>query len=162
LRRGGPRGRPADSTTAGAHHQGVYARLRRAMGRPYNCSPSGSRRAQQAKGPARFPVRAQLAQFRSFNFPNNLIWPAASNTFVARIRAFTPVFAGYGAIRAFYARLRRSRIAALRASIQATIGHSLKVMMPVGAVVAARVEAARLEIFVRSRTGTDRCGRASR
>jgi hypothetical protein len=40
--------------------------------------------------------------------------------------------------------------------------HSLKIIMPVGAVEAAGVEAARLEIFVRSRRGTDRCDRASR
>jgi len=31
-----------------------------------------------SKGPARFPARARSAQFMSFNFPDNLIWPIES------------------------------------------------------------------------------------
>jgi len=73
------------------------------------------------------------AQFVSFNFRNPLICPLASSP--SAFNALTP--------------------ASRRA-------HSLKVVVAIGAIMAAATYAARLEISVRSRRGTDRCDRASR
>jgi hypothetical protein len=82
---------------------------------------------------------------RQFQFPESTDLPCRVKCVVARMERSEM-------------RERRSRIAALRP----TINHSLKVMMPIGAVVAAGAHAAGLEIFVRSRRGTGRCDRASR
>jgi hypothetical protein len=73
-RRGGPRGRLDVTLRAGAHHQGVYARLRRAMGRPYDRAGPNKQ-----KTPARFSTGVKLAQFGSFNFPNRLICASGSS-----------------------------------------------------------------------------------
>jgi hypothetical protein len=120
----------------------------RSVGGARTVAAQGRKSPRPSKGPAQFPGRAQCV---SFNFLNRLICPAVSSAFVARMERSEM-------------RERPSRIAALRASIQATICDRslLKVMMPVGAVMAAGVEAARLEISVRSRRGTGRCDRASR
>jgi hypothetical protein len=56
---------------ASAHHQGVYARLRRAMGRPYDCAFQTKARRGFAAG--------LLAHFVSFNFPNTPIRAYASS-----------------------------------------------------------------------------------
>src|ERR1700722_5616066 len=71
-RRCGPGGRPDVTLRAGAHHQGVYARLRRAMG-PYD------RAAPNKQDPERFFTWVKLTQFGSFNFPNRLICAGGSS-----------------------------------------------------------------------------------
>jgi hypothetical protein len=89
-----------------------------------------------ALGPKQKPIPGKPgigAQFVSFNFLNPLICAVASSP--DAFSAVTP--------------------ASRRA-------HSLKVVFAIGAIVAAGPHAAGLKISVRSRTGTDRCDRASR